>query len=314
MKNEIKPRYSIVVPVYNEEEVLHMFYERVIGVMDGVGEPYEIVMVNDGSRDNTEQILKELAEKDARVKVCNFSRNFGHQSALLCGLAHASGDAVIDMDADLQDPPELVTQMIAKWKEGYDVVHGKRAKRKGESVFKKVTAYFYYKALAKITGLDIPRNTGDFKLLDRKVVDSILSLNEHERLLRVQTTWVGYKQTYIEFERPARAAGETKYTLKKMITLAHDGIVPNSVKLLSLPVKLGLVATVLSLVCIITFIILSAAGVNYGGLVAWIFPALGICLSVYLLTSGLTNVYLASIFKEVQNRPHYIVRDKINLN
>ena len=316
MKKSNKPVYSIVVPVYNEEAVLGLFYDRVTLIMDSVGEPYEMVFVNDGSCDASDSILKVLAEKDTRVRVCTFSRNFGQQSALLCGLAHASGDAIIDMDADLQDPPELVLDMIAKWKEGFDVVHGKRAKRKGESVFKKITAYFYYKALAKITGLDIPRNTGDFKLLDRKVVNSILSMGEHERLLRAQTTWVGFKQTYIEFVRPPRAAGETKYTLKKMLSLAHDGIVPNSVKLLSLPVTFGLIFLLLSISCMITFIVLSfvGGGIDYGGLVAWIFPSLGLCLSVYLLNSGLTNVYLASIFKEVQNRPKYIVREKINLD
>mgnify|MGYP000347249434 CR=1 FL=1 len=183
------PEYSLVIPAYNEEKSLPLFYEKVTPLMETLGEDFEMIFVNDGSRDSTKEILKALAEKDKRVKVCNFSRNFGQQAALLCGLTESKGKAVIAMDADLQDPPEVAIEMIAKWKEGFDVVHGKRRKRKGETVFKKATASLFYRFMRKITSLDMPVDVGDFKLYDRKVVDAILSMGEHDRLLRAQTTW-----------------------------------------------------------------------------------------------------------------------------
>ena len=247
------------------------------------------------------------------MKACHFSRNFGQQAALLCGLQTARGEAVIAMDADLQDPPEVALEMIEKWKEGYDVVHGKRKKRKGETVFKKATAFLYYRILRKITGLDMPKDVGDFKLYDRKVVDAILSLGEHDRLLRAQTTWVGFKQTFVEFDRPERVAGETHYTLKKMINLAKSGVFPNTDYTLTLPIKLGLGLCFLSVACFITFIVLSCVGVWFGGLTAWLFPTVGLIASVVLLCQGAANIHTAMIYKEVQNRPKYIVAERKNI-
>jgi dolichol-phosphate mannosyltransferase len=246
------------------------------------------------------------------VKVCNFSRNFGQQAALLCGLEAAKGQAMIAMDADLQDPPEVALQMIEKWKEGYDVVHGKRRKRKGETVFKKATAFFFYRFMRHITGLDMPADTGDFKLYDRKVVDAILSMKEHDRLLRAQTTWVGFKQTSIEFDRPERVAGETHYTLKKMIKLAQSGVFPNTDYTLTFPIKLGLGLGFLSLACMITFLVLACCSVPFGGLVAWLFPTMGALSAIILVCQGVANIHVSMIYREVQNRPKYIVSERYN--
>lgn len=307
------PEYSLVIPAYNEEKSLPLFYEKVTPLMETLGEDFEMIFVNDGSRDSTKEILKALAEKDKRVKVCNFSRNFGQQAALLCGLTESKGKAVIAMDADLQDPPEVAIEMIAKWKEGFDVVHGKRRKRKGETVFKKATASLFYRFMRKITSLDMPVDVGDFKLYDRKVVDAILSMGEHDRLLRAQTTWVGFRQTIVEFDRPERVAGETHYTLKKMVKLAESGVFPNSSYPLTLPIKLGGALCVLSLLTYIVFIVLACCKVAFGGLAAWLFPSLGLAVGLVLFCHGLSNIYLSMVYSEVQNRPKYIVADKINL-
>ena len=307
-------KYSIIVPAYNEEKSLQLFYDAVTPMMESLGEEYEIIFVNDGSRDGTREILISLAEKDKRIKACSFSRNFGQQAALLCGMEMASGDAVIAMDADLQDPPEVALQMIAKWKEGYEVVHGKRRKRKGETVFKKATASLFYKFTRKITGMELQRDSGDFKLYDRKVVDVLLSMNEHDRLLRAQTAWVGFRQTCVEFDRPERVAGESHYTVKKMIKLAESGIFPNTDYTLTFPIKLGVLFGVLSMACFITFIVLTCQGIAFGGLTAWLFPALGLTLSVILICQGVANMHVAMIYKEVQNRPKYIVSERINFD
>ena len=307
-------KYSIIVPAFNEEKSLHLFYDAVTPIFESLGEEYEIIFVNDGSRDGTRDILKELATKDKRIKACSFSRNFGQQAALLCGMESASGDAIIAMDADLQDPPEVALQMIEKWKEGYDVVHGKRRKRKGETAFKKATASLFYKFTRKITGMELQRDSGDFKLYDRKVVDTILSMNEHDRLLRAQTAWVGFKQTCVEFDRPERVAGETHYTLKKMIKLAESGIFPNTDYTLTFPIKLGVLFGVLSMACIVTFIVLACQNIFYGGLVAWLFPAIGLTLAIILVCQGVANIHVAMIYKEVQNRPKYIVSERFNFD
>ncbi len=306
-------QYSIVVPAYNEEGSLQIFYDTVIPVLDSLREEYELLFVNDGSLDKTGEILRSLAEKDKRVKVCSFSRNFGQQAAIFCGLEHAQGKAVIVMDADLQDPPKVALEMIEKWKEGYDIVHGKRIKRKGETVFKRATASLFYKFTRKITGMELQRNSGDFKLYDRKVVDVVTSLSEHDRLLRSQAAWVGFRQTCVEFERPERVAGKSHYTLKKMCKLAENGILPNTEYTLTLPLKLGLLFGFFSVACFIAFIVLQCVGVAFGGLLAWVFPSMGLCLAVILVCQGLANLHLAMVYKEVQNRPKYILTERINL-
>ncbi|MBQ8308949.1 MAG: glycosyltransferase family 2 protein [Clostridia bacterium] len=305
-------KYSIVVPAYNEEKTLRLFYGAVVPVFESLREDFEIVFVNDGSTDKTQEILSELASSDKRIKVCRFSRNFGQQAALLCGLERAIGDAVIAMDADLQDSPQAALLMIEKWKEGYEIVHGKRRKRVGESAFKKRTADLFYALTRKITGLDIPSNVGDFKLYDRKVVDALVKLGEHDRLLRAQTAWLGFKQAFVEFDRPERVAGETHYTVKKMVGLAQSGIFPNTDAGLTLPIKLGTILGGLSLACMIVFIVLACLAIDFGGLVAWLFPTVGLLTSIVLICQGLANIHTAMIYKEVQNRPKYIISEEIN--
>ena len=305
-------KYSIVVPAYNEEKTLQLFYDAVTPVMDRTGENYELIFINDGSTDETGAIADKLAQEDKRVKVCHFSRNFGQQAALLCGLEKSSGAAVICMDADLQDPPEIALAMIEKWKEGYEVVHGKRKKRKGESAFKKATANLFYKITRKITGLELPQNTGDFKLFDRKVVQAVVSMQEHDRLLRVQTAWVGFKQTFVEFDRPKRIAGETHYTVKKMVKMAQAGIFPNTDYMLTLPIKLGFLLGFASVACFMTFIVLACCGVYFGGLTAWLFPTVGLFAALLLVSQGVANIHTNMIYKEVQNRPKYIVTREKN--
>lgn len=305
-------KYSIVVPVFNEEQSIPLFYERIIPVMDKTNESYEIIFVNDGSRDNTYNILTSIASKDKRVKVIDFSRNFGQQAALLCGFKESKGKAVVDIDVDLQDKPEAILEMIEKWKEGYEVVHGRRTVREGETFFKKFTSSAYMKFMTKITGLQIPAKVGDFKLFDRKVIDTICSLPEHNRFLRGITSWVGYKQAYVEFDRDKRVAGETKYTVKKLVKLAKDGIIANSDYPLTLPLKHGLMLGSISLACFLTFIILSCFKI-FLPLTAWLFPTITIIASLMMVHTGLTNLYVSRMYDEVKGRPNYIVREKINL-
>lgn len=304
-------KYSIVVPVYNEEQAIPLFYERIIPVMDQTKESYEIIFVNDGSKDNTYNILESIAKEDKRIKVIDFSRNFGQQAALLSGFSEAKGEAVIDIDVDLQDRPEAILQMIEKWKEGYEVVHGRRTVREGETFFKKFTSSAYTKFIASITGLNIPAKVGDFKLFDRKVIDTICALPEHNRFLRGITSWVGYKQAFVEFDRDKRAAGETKYTVKKLVKLAKDGIVANSDYPLSLPLKHGLFLGFTSIICFITFIVLACFKVILP-LTAWLFPSITLIASILMIHTGLTNLYVSRIYDEVKGRPNYIIREKIN--
>lgn len=308
----MKPIYSILVPAYNEQEVLDIFYETMKKNMDPLKEPYEIIFVNDGSKDNTALILANIAKKDKNVKVINFSRNFGQQAAELAALTYAKGEACIIMDCDLQDPPEVAVQMIEKWKEGYEIVHGKRKKRKGETFFKKATAHMYYRFLRKITNMDIPTDTGEFKLYDRKAVNAILSLPEHNRYLRGLATWVGFKQTSISFDRPERSAGVTKWTLKKMIKLAEDGILANSSYPLFLSIKAGITFGIISLITFITFIVLVCCGIILP-LVAWLFPTVVLLAGIILVMNGFSNVYIGRIYDEVKGRPNFIVGDTINI-
>ena len=304
-------KYSIVVPVYNEEQALPLFYERIIPVMDQTKENYEIIFVNDGSKDNTYNILVDLAKKDKKIKVIDFSRNFGQQAALLSGFTESKGEAVIDIDVDLQDRPEAILEMIAKWKEGYEVVHGRRTVREGETFFKKFTSTAYTKFVASITGLNIPAKVGDFKLFDRKVIDTICSLPEHNRFLRGITSWVGYKQTFVEFDRDKRSAGETKYNVKKLLKLAKDGIVANSDYPLSLPLKHGVFTAFISLICFLTFIVLACFKI-FLPLTAWLFPSITLVASILMIHTGLTNLYISRIYDEVKGRPNYIIREKLN--
>src|SRR5262249_34828375 len=218
------PVFSIVGPVYNEEALLEEFCGRMIEVLESLHEPFELVLVNDGSRDRSPEILRRLHALDSRVKVLNFSRNFGLQAALTAGLDYAAGQAIIVMDTDLQDPPEVVPQLIERWRAGYQLVYAQRAERAGETWFKRFTASAFYRLIARITSVDIPVDTGEFRLMDRKVVDALKSIREYNRFMRGLSVWVGYTQTGITYERDARKAGETKFSFGKMLRLALDGI------------------------------------------------------------------------------------------
>ena len=309
----MKAKYSIIVPVFNEQEAIPLFYDAVIPVMDSLNEPYEIIFVNDGSRDNTLQILQDLAKKDNRIKVLSFSRNFGQQAAIFCGFEHSEGDAVIPIDVDLQDPVEVIPKMIEKWKEGYDIVHGKRTKRKGESFFKKATSAMYLKFIKSISGLNIPKNVGEFKLFDRKVIDVMVNMDEHDRYLRGLSAWVGFKQTEVEFVRNERSAGETKYSVKKLFKLAGRSVISLSTWPLSLSMKAGIVGGVLSVVVFITFIVLACCKIVLP-LAAWLFPTITLLFSILFVFNGFTNIYLRKTYEEVQNRPRYIVAESLNFD
>lgn len=308
----MKAKYSIVVPCYNEREAIPLFYQAAIPVMEKLNEPFEIIFINDGSKDDSWDVMLNLAKKDARVKAVCFARNFGQQAGIFCGFEQAEGDAVICIDVDLQDPVEAIPAMIEKWKEGYEIVHGKRTKRKGESFFKKFTSKLYLKAIKRITKLDIPQNVGEFKLFDRKVIDVMVGMPEHDRYLRGLTAWVGFKQAEVEFVRNERAVGETKYTVKKLLNLAGNSIVSMSTFPLSISLKVGLIGAFLSVACFLTFIILACCKIVFPVSV-WLFPTLGLLFSVAEINRGLSNIYVKRCYEECQDRPRYIVKEKVNL-
>jgi len=306
--------YSIIVPLYNEELVINQSYKRLKEVMDSTNESYEIVFVNDGSKDRTREIAEEICSRDENIKLINFSRNFGHQAAITAGMDLALGDAIIVIDADLQDPPEVMLKMIEKWKEGYEVVYGKRVKREGETFFKKFTARVYYRLLRSMTTVDVPVDTGDFRLIDRKVCNTLIALPERNRYVRGLVSWVGYKQTYVEFIRQERFAGETKYPLKKMFKLACDGITSLSYKPLIIAGHFGalalLVGIVLMFVDIIKSIINKSSLLNITMMVGINMMMFGVVLGCI----GIMGQYIGRIFDESKGRPIYIISSTTNYN
>ena len=303
------PRYSIVIPMYNEEEVIEETYRRLKMVMSSVGEPYELLFVNDGSRDRCAEMIREYAFWDSNVRLLEFSRNFGHQVAVTAGMDHAAGDAVILIDADLQDPPELILPMIAKWKEGYDVVYAKRLRRKGETWFKRATASAFYRVLRACTDTPIPVDTGDFRLMDRRVVAEMKRLTEKNRFVRGLVSWVGFKQTAVEYERDERLAGETKYPLRSMIKLCLDGITSFSSKPLKLAGYAGALLSAAGFVYLAY--ILGLAAFTDRAVKGWT-SLMGITLlldGVILLMIGILGEYVGRIYEESKNRPLYILKD-----
>lgn len=305
---------SIVVPMYFEEEVAQECYNRLKSVMDKTGYDYEFVFVNDGSTDRTIDILTEIALKDKRAKVINFARNFGHQNAVTAGIDYAKGDAIVIIDADLQDPPEVIPLMIEKWKEGYEVVYGKRKTRKGETWFKLVTAKYFYKFLNYMSEIDIPKDTGDFRIIDRKVADVFRQMTERNRFIRGMISWVGFKQTYIEYERDERFAGETKYPLKKMLKFASDGIISFSTKPLKMVMILGFLSVFVSIAVLLYALIVKIIGINVEPGWTSIMVAITFFSGIQLLGLGIVGQYLARIYDESKNRPIYIVRDTLNVD
>jgi len=305
--------YSIVVPVYNEEAVILETYGRLKKVMDSLNESYEIVLVNDGSRDKTAAIAAEICEMDKNVKFIDFSRNFGHQIAITAGMDYAAGQAIVVIDADLQDPPEVILKMIEKWKEGFDVVYGKRKERKGESFFKKATAKAFYRLLRSMTNVDIPVDTGDFRLIDRKVCDALKKVNEKNRYIRGIISWLGFKQTGVEFTRDKRFAGVTKYPLRKMIRFAFDAITSFSYKPLKLASYLGFLLSLCSFVYLL-FVIYQRLFTD-NTIPGWASTmAINLLFNgIVLLILGIIGEYIGRIYDEAKGRPLYLVRQTRNL-
>ncbi|WP_407311344.1 glycosyltransferase family 2 protein [Desulfosporosinus sp. SB140] len=299
-------RYSIIIPVYNEEAVLEQTYQRLKQVLTSIGEPYELIFVNDGSSDRSVPLIKGFCDRDQSVKLISFSRNFGHQVAITAGMDYSTGAAVVVIDADLQDPPELILKMIAKWKEGYEVVYAKRNHRDGETFFKKQTAHLFYRLLRASTDIDIPVDTGDFRLIDRKVCNVLKQLPEKNRYVRGLVSWVGFRQTAVEYDRDARLAGESKYPLKKMIKLCVDGLTSFSFKPIKLASYSGALLIALGLVYLVFLILFKLLGDTIGG---WnLVLASELVLSGFVLTMmGVMGEYVGRIYDEARNRPLYIV-------
>lgn len=310
-----KPRYSIVAPIYNEEGNIKKLYERVCAVMDSTGEPWELVTINDGSRDRSLELLEEIAAQDSRIKIVNFARNFGHQIAVTAGLDHTSGDAVVVIDADLQDPPELILEMIERWKAGYHVVYAVRQERKGESWFKLMTAKIFYRMIYRITDVDIPLDTGDFRLMDRKVVDVLNAMREHNRFIRGMTSWIGFKQTGVTYVREAREWGETKYPLRKMVRFAMDAVTGFSYFPLQIMVYVAFILGLLAVLAIpIIAILRLILGYNFlGGQVTTIVVLLTVS-AFQLFFLFVMGQYVARIYDEARGRPLYVVATRVNLD
>ena len=298
------PLLSVVVPVYNEQEVIGETVKRLVGVLDGMSVDYEVVFVNDGSRDGTLSVLRPLCEADARLKLVNFSRNFGHQIAITAGMDMTRGDAVVVIDADLQDPPEVIPGMFEVWKQGYEVVYGKRVSREGETFFKKFTARVFYRFMARMTEVDMPVDTGDFRLIDRRVVDALRRIPERNRYVRGIVSWLGFRQYAYEYERHERFAGQTKYPLKKMLKLASDGLVSFSVKPLRWILGTGIVLSALSVLYLLYVLIASLCGAAM--LSAGLYALLGfitLLLGVVMISLGVLGEYVGRIYDEAKARP-----------
>jgi len=304
-----KPKYTVIAPIYNEIENIPHLYARVCEVMGQTGEAWELVLVDDGSKDGSTEALRELGKKDDRVRPVIFARNFGHQIAVSAGMDYARGDAIAIIDADLQDPPEVILELIQKWKEGYDVVYAVRSEREGESWFKLTTAALFYKFIQKITDVDIPLNTGDFRLLDRKVLNVMNSMPERNRFLRGMSSWAGFKQIGVEYKRHARFAGETHYPLKNMIKLALNAITGFSYWPLQMLSKTGVGLVVLSLLLLVLFIILALVGKVDLTFVLATWLTVIFLAGVLLIGMGILGEYMGRIYDEAKGRPLYIVAE-----
>lgn len=310
------PLLSVVVPVFNEDQVLREFYDRTSAVLEALAESVqsEILFINDGSSDDSLSLLSKLSQDDPRVRVISFSRNFGHQLAITAGMDHAAGDAVVVLDADLQDPPEVIPEMVRRWNEGYKVVYGVRTQRSGESRFKLLTAKFFYRVLNRLSDTPLPVDSGDFRLLDRQVVDVLKSLREENRYVRGMVSWAGFRQVPVEYERDSRYAGETKYTLAKMLRFAANGVTSFSEKPLRVSLQLG------AIMMLTTFLL--AAAIVVGKLlqpersIAGYASMMVVVLflgGVQLFTIGLLGEYVGRIYRESKRRPLYVVAERINV-
>jgi glycosyltransferase involved in cell wall biosynthesis len=306
----MNPRYSIVAPVYNEDDLVEEFYQRVADVMTSLGEPWELVLVNDGCRDRSPEIMNEIYERDSQhLVILHFARNYGHQLAITAGMDHARGDAVITIDSDLQDPPEVIPDLIAKWQQGYDIVYGVRAEREGETWFKLITANLFYRLIQSITDVAIPMEAGDFRLIDRKALSYLKGMREHHRFIRAMTSWVGFRQIGVPYHRFARKAGETKYTFRKMFRLALDAVVGFSLLPMSIAFWLGGFASAVGVLMAAVLFVLrlnGSAPLAGQGLTASLVLFMG---GVQLMVVGILGQYIGRIYDEVRGRPLYTIRE-----
>jgi len=303
-----RPLLSVVIPVYNEELVIEALHSRLLQVLAPTFPSFEIIFVNDGSKDKSGQLLDAICNSDSRFKTLHFSRNFGHQAAVTAGLHAATGQAVVVSDADLQDPPELIQDMIAKWRDGFDVVYAQKIRRKGIGPLKRAAYYIYYRVLRSLTDVEVPPDTGDFCLMDRKIVDLLNSMPERNRYVRGLRAWLGFRQTAIMFERPARFAGETKYPFRRMVGLATDGILSLSKAPLRLAMYFGFLSSAFSFALLIAFMIERIFGP--GNLArGWASTIVVILFlgGVQLICLGVIGEFIGRIYDEVKQRPLYIV-------
>ena len=309
-------KISVVIPMYYEEEVVQECYRRMKDVLDKVKNyTYELICVNDGSKDRTLDILESIAKTDKNVKVISLARNFGHQCAVTAGLKYVTGDCTVIIDADLQDPPELIPEMLKLWEDGNEVIYGKRKTRKGESAFKLLTAKIFYKTLNALSDVEIPKDTGDFRLADKKVIDVLNSMPEHNKFLRGLWGWIGFEQVAFEYERKERFAGKTKYPLNKMLKLASDGIIGFSTKPLKILGGLGLISILISFIILI-YSICSYVFKWNSLMPGWasIMVAVTFFAGIQLLSIWIMSEYIGRIYDESKNRPQYIINKTINID
>ena len=303
---------SLVVPVFNEQEVIRTFYERATQALRALhGHAYELIFIDDGSRDGSYEQLAAFAANDPCVRVLKFSRNFGHQIAISAGIDHASGDCVVVIDADLQDPPEVVAAMVEQWQQGFDVVYGVRSDRAGETRAKLWTASMFYKLLGRLTNIHIPANVGDFRLMSRRVVDQVKNLREKDRFVRGLVSWVGFRQTGVVYRRDARYAGVTKYPFRKMLKFSFDGITSFSTMPLKLATWMGSVTAVVAFLYLISVFVQKLLGYTVEGW-ATIMVAMLFMGSVQLICLGILGEYLGRVFNEVKPRPMYVIEEVLS--
>lgn len=301
---------SVIIPSYNEERNVGIMHERLTKTLSEITDSYEMIFVNDCSKDQTLLRIKELAERDSHVKYLSFSRNFGHQIAVSAGLDFCTGEAVVIIDGDLQDPPELISKMYERYKEGYKVVYAKRKTREGETWFKKATAKIFYRLLASMTSIDIPVDVGDFRLIDRVIVEHLRNMPEKSKYIRGQIAWIGYKQTFVEYHRDARLYGTTNYPLKKMLRFALDGITAFSDKPLKIASGLGIFSAIVSLLALVYALVSHFC--FHATITGWTSLILSVLFigGVQLITIGIIGEYIARINNDVRNRPLYILDEK----
>jgi polyisoprenyl-phosphate glycosyltransferase len=302
---------SVAAPMHDEEDTAATFHARVVAALDGI--PFELVIVDDGSRDGTHEALAALAAADERVKVVTLSRSFGHQAALTAALEHTEGDVVVMLDGDLQDPPEVIPDMLDRWRAGADVVYAVRSRREGETAFKRTTASWFYRLFRRLADIDLTPESGDFRLMDRRALNALLAMPERNRFLRGMSVWVGFNQTAVTFQREPRTAGRTKYTLRKMVRFSFDAITSFSNRPLQFATLLGFACSALAFIAIPLTVIARYANIYDRG-VPSVIVAILLLGGIQLICVGIIGEYVGRIYDEVKHRPLYVVRDKANLD